>query len=99
MFLTLAYNKISSINGFQNLKSLQLLDLTGNLITQEAFKQDEFLLNQLPFNLQYLILLENPICQNPEYRLIVTATAPFIVELDEKRVTNLERRVAARSTK
>lgn len=139
---------MSSIKGFQSLKHLKLLDLEGNIISEDAFVSnmkrnvgvgvgvnmntaelnaelnaesnaelnaelnvdtnaesnvdsnvESTELSPFPASLQYLILRGNPICQNPEYRLIVTGAAPFIEELDEKRVTNLERRVALRSTK
>ena len=118
LFLTLAFNKLSNAKGFKSLKHLKLLDLEGNIISEDAFvsstnrdvdvgvnmntadtNADTTELNPFPASLQYLILRGNPICQNPEYRLIVTGAAPFIEELDEKRVTNVERRVALRSTK
>lgn len=104
VFLTLAHNKLTSIRGFNGLENLVLLDLEGNLISEDAFKEEEeyeitSAHERFPQSLQYLVLRDNPICQNPEYRLIVVGGAPDIDELDEKAVTNLERRIALRSAR
>jgi hypothetical protein len=104
VFLTLAHNKLTSINGFKSLQNLILLDLEGNLISEDAFKEKKEneiteASERFPQSLQYLVLRDNPICQNPEYRLIIVGEAPDIYELDEKSVTNLERRIALRSSR
>lgn len=100
VFLTLAHNKLTKLTGFAALKNLVLLDLEANLIDESAFKNDADLTEDLlPHSLQYLFMRENPISQKPDYRLIVVGDAPWISELDQKEVSNLERRIALRASK
>lgn len=95
-FLSLGYNQISVLTGFSRLGNLVLLNLEGNLLNEAAFDPSKAL---LPKNLEYIILQENPICQNPEYRLLVVAQCPGLVEIDEKQVTVLEKSVSRNSYK
>lgn len=86
------------MSGFAVLKNLVLLDLEGNLIEESAFKKDDVTASDdlLPNSLQYLVLRENPIFSSPDYRLLVLGEAPLIIELDEKPVSILERKIALR---
>ncbi|KAJ3304608.1 hypothetical protein HDV03_002561 [Kappamyces sp. JEL0829] len=87
VFLTLAHNKLKDTKGLETLGSLSLLDLEGNLIASGDSLH-------LPPQLDYLVLRENPIASAFDYRLQVIVKVEHLLELDEKKIDSLERRIA-----
>ncbi|KAI8894865.1 hypothetical protein BC833DRAFT_603295 [Globomyces pollinis-pini] len=89
VFLTLANNQLTSIQGLSSLKSLQLLDLEFNQI--EMIDEVDY-----PKNLEYLILRNNPIATRSGhlYRINIIKHLPELIELDENLVSDLERKLS-----
>jgi Leucine-rich repeat (LRR) protein len=90
-FLILAHNQLSGCN-MKKLVNLSLLDLEGNAI-QDMSKL------MLPKNLDYLILRENPVEKIFDYRLQAISLVDELIELDEKGIDSMERRIARMNAK
>ena len=76
----------------KKLVNLSLLDLEGNAI-QDMSKL------MLPKNLDYLILRENPVEKIFDYRLQAISLVDELIELDEKGIDSMERRIARMNAK
>ncbi|KAI9091858.1 hypothetical protein DFS34DRAFT_634392 [Phlyctochytrium arcticum] len=87
-FLVLAENSIEKIEGIRNCSQLRLLDLSANNI--EQLSKDD-----LPNNLVYLMMRENPCANLPSYRLETIHDTPTLLELDEVEINDEERRLAS----
>ncbi|CAL5980453.1 Leucine_rich repeat protein [Hexamita inflata] len=92
--LSLSVNNITTLEDLQGLNSLKELYLRKNKIAD--LRQVMYLAN-LP-NLQVLWLSDNPVDQDPQYRLYVIKALPNLTRLDEKDVGQDER-VAAQKTR
>lgn len=86
--LHLRDNQIRELTGFtEKLSSLQYINLRGNKITQFRTVQA---LTVLPA-LTVLSLVDNPVCNKDDYRLVVVGLLPGLQRLDKDRVTESER--------
>ncbi|NXN31555.1 LRC23 protein, partial [Nycticryphes semicollaris] len=86
--LHLRDNKLKTLDGFcSSMKCLQYLNLRNNGISsiQEVGK-----LQVLPM-LQTLVLVDNPCCDEPNYRLEVLVLLPHLQRLDKELVEQEER--------
>ncbi|KAK7093650.1 hypothetical protein V1264_007356 [Littorina saxatilis] len=86
--LHLRDNQLENLDGFtEDLKELQYINLRGNLVTsvKEAAK-----LKGLPF-LRALVLSENPVAEEDDYRLEVLIALRSLERLDKDEFTDEER--------
>ena len=81
--LSLSVNHISTLRDLQNCYNLKELYLRKNMI---ADLEEIHYLEELP-NLKILALGENPIAENPAYRLYVIKSLPYVEKLDNEIVT------------
>ncbi|XP_023686904.2 leucine-rich repeat and guanylate kinase domain-containing protein isoform X5 [Paramormyrops kingsleyae] len=88
--LDLSYNRIQSLSGLQNLDYLGVINLEGNLVREI---KEACHLHDLPL-LRVLNLQENPVQDQPDYRLAVTFFLQRLTTLDQKEVT-VEEKVSA----
>ncbi|XP_048875315.1 leucine-rich repeat and guanylate kinase domain-containing protein [Brienomyrus brachyistius] len=88
--LDLSYNRIQSLSGLQNLDYLGVVNLEGNLVREI---KEACHLHDLPL-LRVLNLQENPVQDQPYYRLAVTFLLQRLTTLDQKEVT-VEEKVSA----
>uniref|UniRef100_A0A8C9V952 Leucine rich repeats and guanylate kinase domain containing n=1 Tax=Scleropages formosus TaxID=113540 RepID=A0A8C9V952_SCLFO len=86
----LAFNKIRSLSGLENLDLLGTIDLEGNQVTE--IKEVSHL-HDLPL-LRTLNLQQNPVQDEPDYRLAVIFLLQRLTSLDQREVT-VEEKVSA----
>ncbi len=67
VFMDLSHNQVQSLDGLDKLYSLQALKIDSNFI--DDFSEIKYLVN-LPC-LEKLSLIDNPIYQHPEYRMLI----------------------------
>ena len=91
--LSLSVNNISQLADLQGLYQLKELYLRKNQVSD---LRQVMYLSRLP-NLQVLWLSDNPIEQDPNYRLYVIRACPHLTRLDEKDVSDDEKALASRS--
>ena len=91
--LSLSVNNISQLADLQGLYQLKELYLRKNQVSD---LRQVMYLSRLP-NLQVLWLSDNPIEQDPNYRLYVIRACPHLTRLDEKDVSDDEKAMASRS--
>ena len=91
--LSLSVNSISSLADLSGLTQLRELYLRKNQVSD--LRQIMYLA-KLP-QLSVLWLSDNPIDQDPQYRLYVISALQNLQRLDEKDVTQEERQLAART--
>ncbi|XP_070710191.1 leucine-rich repeat and guanylate kinase domain-containing protein [Pempheris klunzingeri] len=107
--LSLRGNQLERIERLENLKSLQVLDLSLNRITSLSGLQNFHLLGSINleknlireiqeckhihdlFLLRDLNLLENPLQEEPDYRLAVVFLLQHLTMLDQEKVTAEEK--------
>jgi len=91
--LALGDNEIEKIQGIAHLSELRTLDLSNNRIQQIEVQQ----LEQMPASLASLQLNGNPCTIVPNYRALVVASLPVLLELDCVQVQPVERVLAQRT--
>lgn len=91
--LSLSVNNISQLADLQGLYQLKELYLRKNQVSD---LRQVMYLSRLP-NLQVLWLSDNPIEQDPNYRLYVIRACPHLTRLDEKDVSDDEKAMANRN--
>ena len=87
---SLSLNKISSLYAFQQCRKLTELYLRKNSI--ENLSDIRYLAN-LP--LKVIWLVDNPICNHPNYRQYIIKVLPNLVKLDNTEVKDEERKACA----
>ena len=92
--ISLSINNLKTLRDFKDLKNLKELYLRKNNISD--IKEIKFLSNCN--QLKILSLNENPISNNPNYRLNVIKYLPFLDKLDDKIITQSEREMAFQMT-
>ncbi|XP_055081662.1 leucine-rich repeat and guanylate kinase domain-containing protein [Periophthalmus magnuspinnatus] len=85
--LDLSHNQISSLNGLQNIHVLCLLNLQKNMISE--IQECKHIRNLLL--LRDLNLLENPVQDQPDYRLSVVFLLQHLTALDQENVSPEEK--------
>uniref|UniRef100_A0A3B4AH53 Guanylate kinase-like domain-containing protein n=1 Tax=Periophthalmus magnuspinnatus TaxID=409849 RepID=A0A3B4AH53_9GOBI len=85
--LDLSHNQISSLNGLQNIHMLCLLNLQKNMISE--IQECKHIRNLLL--LRDLNLLENPVQDQPDYRLSVVFLLQHLTALDQENVSPEEK--------
>ncbi|XP_030646702.1 dynein regulatory complex subunit 3 [Chanos chanos] len=88
--LSLSNNRISIIENMDTLRNLQILSLGNNLID----KLDNVIYLRKFSNLRTLNLAGNPVCDEENYKLFVTAHLPDLVYLDFRLLNEQTREMA-----
>ncbi|KAL2916252.1 Leucine-rich repeat-containing protein 46 [Polyrhizophydium stewartii] len=86
-FLVLRNNRIEQVSGIAECANLELLDLSGNRVI--ALDLDAF-----PQSIEYLHIKDNPCADAPDARLRAVFAIKSLVEIDDCRVTRIERMLA-----
>ena len=89
--ISLSINNLKTLKDFKDLKNLKELYLRKNQISD--IKELKYLSNCT--KLSILWLNENPICQDPNYRMYVLKYLPFLDKLDDIVISESEREMAS----
>ncbi|XP_062871665.1 leucine-rich repeat-containing protein 23 [Trichomycterus rosablanca] len=87
--LHLRDNQLETLDGIcHSMKSLQYLNLRGNLVSSQQALQS---LMSVAQTLRVLVLAENPLSEKDDYRLSVLSRLPLLDRLDKDSVSSEER--------